>query len=124
MNRWIRLGAAVTAMIMIANLQVWLDAVHGSANKSYRLEAFRGSVWLDALHCPRNLGHVPVRLDDRQKRSALTDDDRRSPLRDRMGWVGTGSDTHRIIRILRAGGTRRCHGLLRLHRRRAQVVSR
>ena len=95
-NRWIRLGAAVIAMMMIANLQyAWTLFVKPIIVARHALEAVRCPVGLHALHRLRNLDHAVLRLADRPARPAHVSDRRGPAVRHRLGRHGPGQHAAR-----------------------------
>ena len=124
MNRWIRLGAAVTAMIMIANLQYGWTLFTGPLTKAtgWKLSEVQ---WGWTLFIALETWAMTLSgwlIDKRGPRVLMTI----AGILCGVGWAGLGQapTLTAFIRVLRAGGTRRGHGLLRVHRRRTQVVSR
>jgi len=62
-NRWIRLGAAVTAMIHDRQPAVCLGRCSRPADQGHRLKLSEVHGGWTLFHRARDLGHVPVRMD-------------------------------------------------------------
>ena len=124
MNRWIRLSAAVVAMMMIANLQyawtLFVEPIRAATH--WKLSDVQ---WGFTLFIAFETWAMPCSgwLIDRlgPARLPLL---RGRPVRRRLGRAGPRDDPHRTLHSLLARRLRRRAGLLRLHRHRAQMVPR